>query len=129
MQGTKTLQSALEAFFATEKLAGANQYECETCGGKQDAERNIVLEELPEVLCLQLLRFYHDPKTYSKKKLLSPITFPSLLDLSPFMPGSPPEHTKYRLDAVLIHQGNSASVGHYVAQVSPAAMPSVGHGC
>ncbi len=81
------LTAALSAYFSVEQLSGDNQYQCGNCESKQvrarsccccccwksalifasfspffdilfkDAERQIVLQELPDVLTFNLMRF------------------------------------------------------------------------
>lgn len=115
IQGHKTLAESLKGFLEVEKLDGDNKYMCSNCNGKQDATRTIELKSLPPVLNLQLLRFVFDIKTGSKKKLNSCIQFPDVLDMSEYLPGK--ENTVYDLNAVLIHRGQSAYSGHYVAHI------------
>jgi ubiquitin carboxyl-terminal hydrolase 48 len=45
---------------ASEELVGDNQYHCEGCGRKCDAERQMQLRSLPPYLCLSLQRFVFD---------------------------------------------------------------------
>lgn len=58
--GHKTLADCLEEFLKKEKLEGADRYHCTVCKAKQDATRNIKLDELPPVLNLALMRFVFD---------------------------------------------------------------------
>lgn len=115
IQGHKTLAESLKGFLEVEKLDGDNKYMCSNCNTKQDATRAIELKKLPPVLNLQLLRFVFDLKTGSKKKLNSCIQFPDVLDMTEYMPER--ETTIYDLNAVLIHRGQSAYSGHYVAHI------------
>lgn len=50
-------QNVINSYFQTERLEGANAYECEKCGAKRNATRRAVLTELPRVLWLHVLRF------------------------------------------------------------------------
>jgi hypothetical protein len=40
-----------------EALTGSDQYMCEVCGRKCDADKRISIASLPEVLCIHLKRF------------------------------------------------------------------------
>ncbi len=81
--GPLGLGDLLYNFFQWEPLVGANQYSCETCRCKVDAERRISIAALPEVLCVHLKRF-----SYSSRgsKNTAAVAFPlSGLDLAPFL--------------------------------------------
>ena len=60
IKGHLKLTKCLDEFFKEEILEGENLYHCATCQSKQKATRKIVLETLPPVLNLQLLRFVFD---------------------------------------------------------------------
>ena len=55
----KTLQAS---YLEPEVLCGDNQYFCERCARKVDAERQVALRALPPYLCLSLQRFYFKPE-------------------------------------------------------------------
>jgi ubiquitin C-terminal hydrolase len=77
------LADCLFSFCDWEPLVGADQYFCEACGCKRDADKRISIASLPEVLCVHLKRFsYHNWGS----KNSAPVAFPlSGLDLSPFV--------------------------------------------
>eukprot|EP00062_Callorhinchus_milii_P012741 gi/632960096/ref/XP_007896000.1/ PREDICTED: ubiquitin carboxyl-terminal hydrolase 48 isoform X3 [Callorhinchus milii] len=116
IQGHKQLTDCIEEFLKEEKLEGDNRYFCDKCQDKQNATRKIKLLNLPRTLNLQLLRFVFDRQTGHKKKLNSYISFPEVLDLSPYLERKDVS-TVYELSAVLIHRGVSAYSGHYIAHV------------
>ena len=77
------LGDCLYNFFDWEPLEGVNQYFCEACNKKVDADRRYSVAALPDVLCVHLKRFDFDT---SGSKNSSPVAYPvSGLDLSPFM--------------------------------------------
>lgn len=172
MQGFTHLDECLDDFFKKESLSGDNQYACDACRSKTDAERGIELLELPAVLHLQLMRFVYDMKSNSRKKIQSPMTFPKTLDLTKYCTNLREEqndagviapccggasgvsgqgqgafassHAKgagkkrkglgggagteccdkgilFDLESVVLHSGNKASEGHYIAHVRDAA--------
>lgn len=45
---------------ASEELVGDNQYYCDSCGRKCNADRQMRLRSLPPYLCLSLQRFVFD---------------------------------------------------------------------
>ena len=108
IEGYKSVDQALHAYFTPEMLTGDNQYQCDTCGGKQDATRNIEIEEAPPVLTIDLMRYVYDLKTYSKVKVKRRVRFEDHIDF---------QGEEYRLVSVLYHKGKSAHGGHYVAEV------------
>ncbi|XP_062842349.1 ubiquitin carboxyl-terminal hydrolase 48 isoform X2 [Trichomycterus rosablanca] len=118
IQGHKNLTECITEFLKEEKLDGDNRYFCENCQNKQCATRRIKLHSLPRTLNLQLMRFVFDRQSAHKKKLNTYISFPEVLDMSPFL--GKDETCLYELSAVLIHRGVSAYSGHYIAHVRDA---------
>uniref|UniRef100_A0A8B9J652 Ubiquitin carboxyl-terminal hydrolase 48 n=1 Tax=Astyanax mexicanus TaxID=7994 RepID=A0A8B9J652_ASTMX len=119
IQGHKNLTECITEFLKEEKLDGDNRYYCESCQSKQSATRRIKLHSLPPTLNLQLMRFVFDRQSGHKKKLNTFISFPEVLDMSPFLEAKD-EKCTYELSAVLIHRGVSAYSGHYIAHVRDA---------
>jgi hypothetical protein len=78
------LGDCLMGFCDWEPLEGADQYFCERCGCKRDADKRMALAALPEVLCIQLKRFsYHG---WGGSKSSVPVRFPLTgLDMGPFV--------------------------------------------
>ena len=112
-----SLEMALEDYVAIEDLLGTG-WQCAPCGVTRDAARQVALLTLPPVLCFQLLRFVFDLQTLTKKKVSTPITFPEVLDMKPYLAAESTEaDTRYRLTAVLMHIGTSAHAGHYTARI------------
>jgi hypothetical protein len=114
-----TLHQSLWQYLSEEQLDGANQYDCSSCGSKQDATCKIVLGKLPDTLFLQLMRFKYEEGT--RKKLRHSFSFPTELDMAPYEGDleQPPEGGSdfFELVTVLIHTGSSANVGHYIAHI------------
>ncbi len=54
--GITCLEDAIRKFVTPEELSGDNQWFCETCGVKVDAQKGMGLQSLPEVLTIQLKR-------------------------------------------------------------------------
>jgi ubiquitin C-terminal hydrolase len=48
------------AALAPDELVGDNQYFCDFCAAKSDADRRMRLRSLPPYLCLALQRFTYD---------------------------------------------------------------------
>ena len=115
IKGFSGLQESLGTLLCPEILDGDNQYLCSHCDGKRDATRQLMVKDLPPVLCLSLQRFVFDLKKMDRVKANDKFSFP--LEL----PASMITHEGkevYYLEAILLHKGSSARQGHYVAHVN-----------
>ena len=115
IKGFSGLQESLGTLLCPEILDGDNQYFCSHCDGKRDATRQLMVKDLPSVLCLSLQRFVFDLKKMDRVKANDKFSFP--LEL----PASMITHEGkevYHLEAILLHKGSSARQGHYVAHVN-----------
>lgn len=115
-----TLQKGLDSFKAPEHLIGDNQYRCDNCDKLVDAKRRRLFQKLPPVLNFQLLRFIYDPETFTKKKYTGSFSFPHSIDLKKYCIVPENEEntcTEYVLTAVLLHLGQGATYGHYIAHI------------
>ncbi|KAJ7528558.1 hypothetical protein O6H91_15G008100 [Diphasiastrum complanatum] len=118
-----SLQESLDDYLSEEKLHGENQYMCEHCKVPVDATHCTKLRSLPHVLNFQLKRFVFNAKTATKKKVTSRFSFPQTLDMGPrisvpaVMERSQKDQKLYDLSAILIHKGNMANSGHYIAHI------------
>ncbi|GAA5989261.1 hypothetical protein JCM10908_001230 [Rhodotorula pacifica] len=114
------LEARLAQSLETEVLGGDNQYFCETCDKKRDAERYQKLTSLPPVLHFSILRFIFDYEKLERRKSQHAISYPLQLDMGQFLEpdaSGKKEEVWYDLKGVLMHKGQSAHHGHYVAQV------------
>ena len=112
--------AALRELLSPEDMRGDEQYACDVCDAKTDAQRGVQLLSLPPVLTLQLKRFRFDYKSFTRAKVNTPLSFPLELPMDEFVDataeGAQPPQAPYELYAVLVHSG-SASFGHYYALV------------
>ncbi|EKX42178.1 hypothetical protein GUITHDRAFT_45430, partial [Guillardia theta CCMP2712] len=113
--GVVSLEDALEDFCRVETLDAENKWECEKCKKK----------ELPRILIVHLKRFSYNAQG-SRKKIQKQISFPKLFDLAKFVdnsdPSSPrPRNTLYSLYAVISHEGQSLTNGHYISYCKSSA--------
>ena len=109
--GRPSVQACVTAHVGVEYLEGDNQYLCEKCGRKVDAERRVVVTQAPPVLSVQLLRYVYDRVTWEKKKLRDAIETNASIDVSEGDALVP-----YDLAAMVLHRGESAHGGHYVSR-------------
>ena len=63
-----------------EQMDGENQYQCDKCAKKCDAEKGAALMTVPYVLSLQIKRFDYDWELDRRVKLDDQVTFPFVLD-------------------------------------------------
>ena len=65
----KSLEVGLQRYLKPETLSGTNQYYCESCDKKVDAERGVKLIKLPKFLPIILRRFNFDLMTMERIKI------------------------------------------------------------
>lgn len=108
-----SLHDCLSAFFSADELKGDNMYSCDKCGKLRNGVKYSRLVSCPEVLCIHLKRFRHEPALPSK--ISAHVTFPLTgLDLAPYMGKDCKSGvTKYDLVSVICHHGHGGSSGHY----------------
>ena len=82
-----SVEMALENYIKPETLDGPNQYFCEVCQSKQDAEKGLKLTKRPSLLAIVLNRFTLDYTTFSRVKVQDRVTFPLLLNLNNYLGG------------------------------------------
>ncbi|KAG9649337.1 cysteine proteinase, partial [Aureobasidium melanogenum] len=89
---------------------------CDKCKKNAKRTRIFKLDNAPDVLPIQLMRFGYGARGPTKNK--QHVDFPEELDLSPWaLDQSQP--SKYRLQAIVAHSG-SLKFGHYIAYVRGA---------
>lgn len=82
--------------------------------------RSLAHALLWQVLHLSLLRFVFSAKDLTRSKSQHAISYPLKLDMGQFLPADASRKKPevwYDLKGVLMHKGQSAHHGHYVAQV------------
>jgi ubiquitin C-terminal hydrolase len=80
----KTLDASLQSLVAPDPLTGSNQYHCEFCNAKTDADRMFCIRKVPPCLRINLSRFIFDIASNAKQKVclfccLPCLSAPSLL--------------------------------------------------
>ena len=70
-----SVEMALENYIKPEVLDGDNQYLCEECQIKVDAEKGIKLVAGPPILTIALSRFTLDYNTFQRVKIMDRVSF------------------------------------------------------
>jgi ubiquitin C-terminal hydrolase len=109
--GGVSLYECMDAYTAREQMIGDNQWMCDECKRKVDAERGTSWWLAPDVLVVLLKRFQYTVAGFEKIQV--PIEFP-LSDLVLKTGGDAHNQNKYDLYGVVNHTG-SLSSGHYTA--------------
>ncbi|KAG0492381.1 hypothetical protein HPP92_005779 [Vanilla planifolia] len=109
-----SLEEALRQFTATEVLDGDNRYNCSRCKSFERAKKRLSVFQAPNVLTIALKRF----QLGKFGKLNKPVSFPALLDLSPYA-STVDRSALYSLYAVVVHEdvNNFTYSGHYICYV------------
>ncbi|XP_038970850.1 ubiquitin carboxyl-terminal hydrolase 21-like isoform X2 [Phoenix dactylifera] len=106
IDGMASLTEALESYTKVEMLEPS---ECDGCHAKVPKEKQLKLDQAPQVALFHLKRFKMDGAGVCKINNL--VEFPLDLDLQPFL-SSPQDELNYDLYAVVVHHGNMDR-GHY----------------
>ena len=122
VKGVGSLEQGLRVFLEPDMLTGDNQYSCGVCDKKTDAAMGMALGKLPYYLTISLRRFDFDYEFFRRIKLNHQVTFPTTLDMAPYVQASAsdasasdaPQSLLYELYAVCIHSGGAMG-GHYYA--------------
>ena len=112
------IEDCINAYFGKETLNGNNQYQCDKCQQKVDAERYTEMDVLPPILNIQLMRFVYEftNGSFGKKKLKHAVKIPKTISARDLLQTAEVDDV-YELVAVLYHKGLSVDSGHYIANV------------
>ncbi|KAK7361184.1 hypothetical protein VNO77_03230 [Canavalia gladiata] len=112
IENMNTLQLALESFTKVEKID--EKLTCTTCAQQVSVEKQLKLDQTPQVAAFHLKRFKKDGS--SVQKITSHVNFTLELDMQPYTSGNGNDNNvllKYELYAVVVHRGYSHNSGHY----------------
>ncbi|KAL1915332.1 uncharacterized protein VTP21DRAFT_6790 [Calcarisporiella thermophila] len=113
-----TLMGAFQTFTRPDRLTKANQYQCEKCKVRVDALKRMSIHRAPMALTVQLKRFAFDPRFGYPGKVGKQVVYDEEIDISPYMSEKMSAGSlRYKLYAVLVHQGSSCRLGHYYCYV------------
>jgi ubiquitin C-terminal hydrolase len=121
--GAVDLLDCFKSLQTTGRFVGENQFDCDVCRAKKDAEWRVTLHRRPQSLLISLRR-----TLWNKEKGLHKdsrrVNFPIELDASDLLgvgeeksPDDDFEGCHYKLVAVVSHSGSSPFVGHYISYV------------
>ncbi|KAL9188003.1 hypothetical protein ACHAXT_006381 [Thalassiosira profunda] len=121
------LHECFKSLQTTGRFEGENQFDCDECQGKKDAEWRVTLQRRPQSLLISLRR-----TQWSKEKGLHKdsrrVIFPVELDASQLIGMKEDrsidddfEGCHYRLVACVSHSGSSPFVGHYFVYIQVSA--------
>eukprot|EP00580_Thalassiosira_gravida_P012012 CAMPEP_0201648428 /NCGR_PEP_ID=MMETSP0493-20130528/37597_1 /ASSEMBLY_ACC=CAM_ASM_000838 /TAXON_ID=420259 /ORGANISM="Thalassiosira gravida, Strain GMp14c1" /LENGTH=173 /DNA_ID=CAMNT_0048124069 /DNA_START=1 /DNA_END=519 /DNA_ORIENTATION=+ len=114
------LLDCFKSLQATGRFVGENQFYCDICQAKKDAEWRVTLQRRPQSLLISLRRtLWNKEKGLHKDKRM--VKFPVELDASDLLevgkkkfPDEDFEGCHYKLAAVVSHSGSTPIVGHYI---------------
>uniref|UniRef100_A0A3B4GZJ9 Ubiquitin carboxyl-terminal hydrolase n=1 Tax=Pundamilia nyererei TaxID=303518 RepID=A0A3B4GZJ9_9CICH len=128
-QASCHLTEMLAKFTETEALEG-NIYACDQCNSARrrasskpviltEAQKQLMVHKLPQVLRLHLKRFRWSGRNH-REKIGVHVSFDQLLNMEPYCcrdaAGSPrSKHFLYELSAVVMHHGKGFGSGHYTS--------------
>lgn len=111
--GGKNIKDCLSEFGKIAKLTGDNQYHCDVCKEKNDAEKRMFFWDLPELLIIQFKRFNNIGR--STRKNTTSISYPfENLTFENNYHEYRARNYKFNLYGVVYHMG-SLNGGHYIA--------------
>lgn len=112
-----SLYDCLDLYTIEEKLTGENKYIAnETTGEKVDATKRILFWNFPDVLIIDLKRFFFNGNRYIKYTGNIFFSATDVLDLSKYVVGYNAQNYLYELIGVCNHMGGLMG-GHYTAYV------------
>lgn len=116
------LLDCFKSLQTTGRFVGDNQFDCDTCKGKQDASWSVSLQRRPQSILISLRRtLWNAEKGLHKdsRRVKFPIELDctDLLDLEKDkpLPDEDFEGCHYKLNSVVSHSGSSPFVGHYIS--------------
>lgn len=111
-----SIDRSIGQFFSPEMIRTDKRdqsgYVCEKCNKRTAAVKISTISRAPETLTVHLKRFRFNGT--SSMKVKATVSYPDVLDLSDYTT-TRETPVRYRLIAVILHEGRSVSSGHYVA--------------
>lgn len=121
------LLDCFKSLQSTGRFVEDNQFDCDVCRTKTDAEWSVTLQRRPQSLLISLRRTLWD-KAKGLHKDNRRVIFPLELDASDLLgvgneksPDEDFDGCHYTLKAVVSHSGSTPIVGHYIAYARNAS--------
>lgn len=111
-----TLEQSIRDFFTPEVIEASNGsgYQCENCKQNTSAVKQIAIKDAPEYLTVHIKRFKMENNV--SKKVKDSLHYPIEMDLSEYETTDEKQlPLRYKLLAVIVHEGRTLSSGHYIA--------------
>lgn len=111
--GKINLEDAIRDYFKPETLNPKKNdgYQCSKCKQVTKAFKFCSIYTAPEYLTVHLKRFKFDGS--EAEKVQEAVSYPINLSLDDY--SARKEHLRYKLIAIIVHEGRSLSSGHYIA--------------
>ena len=118
IKGKTKLQDCLNGFITEEKI---EDYHCEKCDKKITHIKQVLLDQIPNILIIHLQRFVFNYTYFVMEKLNTPLSFEEEINLKKYTVDKdnekiPLEYYDYELKGALIHSGQH-QFGHYYSLV------------
>lgn len=112
--GKATLRGSIRQYFDTSliKKSKSEGYDCEKCKKKTNASTRQRIEKAPEYLIVSIKRYEYTNK-HTSQKLKQHLSIAPVIELAQYAVNEEP--MRYQLLAFAVHEGRSASSGHYLA--------------
>jgi len=115
LQQNFSLCACLRTFSKVETLTGADKFLCDCCGCKQEAQKRVLIKQIPRLFVCHFKRFNYLEQRSVHSKLNHRVAFPTQLRLPNSTDDCP--DAKFELVAIVVHIGQGIQYGHYVAVV------------
>lgn len=121
-----TITQGLRTYFSDERLDSANLYSCTICQKQVPSIKTLKLIKAPPVIFILLKRFEYNVMLNISRKVHRFITYPEILDLKSYFDENVLNSNKendtinnylYKLNGIVVHRGESASVGHIFSYI------------
>lgn len=115
----ESVRDALDQLVSREDVAG---YTCSKTNQEVAVSKQVVFEQLPNIMILQMKRFIYD-KDGGLQKVSKKVSFPLNLEMTKELLSANSRgkysatQRKYKLLGVVYHDGKEATKGHYVADI------------
>ena len=114
----RKLKDCLDGFISEEKI---EDYHCEKCDKKITHIKQVLIDQIPNILIIHLQRFIFDYNYFKMQKLNTPVIFEETLNIKNYTVDRdnnniPLEYFDYELQGTLIHSGEH-QYGHYYSLV------------